>query len=153
MEAFIVKPGQGQVLDLGNFQVVVLGAGERTGGAFSFLQTRGEPQGFGPPLHVHDDAAEAFFVLEGEYLMIVDERQERCPAGSFVHVPAGVPHTFQVIVGPGRKLNLFAPAAMESFFAELAAAEASGSADEAALGQIAARAKMRIVGPVPETYL
>lgn len=27
-----------------------------------------EPPGFGPPLHVHDDAAEAPHVLEGEQL-------------------------------------------------------------------------------------
>jgi mannose-6-phosphate isomerase-like protein (cupin superfamily) len=154
IETLIVQPGQGRVLDLGSFQAVVLAAGAQTGGAFTLLQTQGEPEGFGPPLHIHHDAAEAFFVLEGEYLMVVEDHQEVCPPGTFVYVPAGVRHTFQVRSGAaGRKLNLFAPAAMESFFEELSVAEAAGTADEATLGEIASRAHMEIVGPVPESYL
>lgn len=154
MQPFIVQPDAGRVLDLGNFQAVVLATGPDTGGAFALLQTQGEPEGFGPPLHIHRDAAEAFFVLEGEYLMIIEERHEVCGPGTFVYVPIGTRHTFQVRRGQtGRKLNLFTPAGMESFFEELAAAEAAGSADEATLGAIAARANMEIVGPVPEGYL
>lgn len=42
-----------------------------------------EPPGFGPPIHVHDDAAEAFYVLEGEYFMHLNGDEHRCPAGSF----------------------------------------------------------------------
>ena len=71
----------------GNFQVAVLATAEQTAGQFSLLQTRNEPPGFGPPLHLHRDAAEAFFVLEGEYLMFFEDRQQLCPAGSFVYVP------------------------------------------------------------------
>ena len=33
---------------------------------FALLQVQGEPPDFGPPLHLHRDAAEAFYVLEGE---------------------------------------------------------------------------------------
>jgi len=33
---------------------------------------------------VPDDAAEAFYVLEGEYVMSLDGDEHRCPAGSFV---------------------------------------------------------------------
>jgi mannose-6-phosphate isomerase-like protein (cupin superfamily) len=154
MKPFVIQPGEGRLLDLGNFQAVVLAGGAETGGAFTLLQTQGEPEGFGPPLHIHHDAAEAFFVLEGEYLMVIEERQEVCPPGTFVYVPKGVPHTFQVRSGgAGRKLNLFAPAAMESFFEELSAAEAAGTADEATLEAIAGRASMEVVGPVPASYL
>jgi len=86
------------------------------------LQTEGEPSEFGPPLHIHRDAAEAFYVLEGDYLMYVDDRQRLCPPGTFVYVPRGVPHTFKVVsAGPGKKLNLFSPAAMVGFFEDLAA--------------------------------
>lgn len=156
MEPFVVPPGAGLVHDLGTFEAVVLAGGARTGEAFTLLQTQGEPEGFGPPLHIHHDAAEAFYVLEGEYLMVIEDRQELCPPGTFVYVPKGVRHTFQVrSATPGKKLNLFAPAAMESFFAELAAADAAagGPAAEEVLAAIAARAHMEIVGPVPETYL
>lgn len=72
-EAFIVPPGGGRHLDLGNFHVEVLATSAQTSGEFSLLQTQSEPPQFGPPLHRHRDAAEAFFVLEGEYLMFVED--------------------------------------------------------------------------------
>lgn len=38
---------------------------EQTNGGFTLLEAQ-EPAGFGPPLHIHRDAAEAFYVLQGE---------------------------------------------------------------------------------------
>ena len=153
-EPFIVRPGEGRLLDLGAFQAVVLADVPATSGLFTVLRTQGEPSGFGPPLHVHRDAAEAFYVLEGVYLMHVEERQDLCEPGSFVYVPANVAHTFKVVSEePGKKLNLFAPAAMIGFFEELASAEANGTATPELLSEISARNHMGIVGPVPETYL
>jgi hypothetical protein len=65
-----------------------------------------------------------------------------------------MPHTFRVVSDePGTKLNLFTPAAMVRFFEELAAAETAGTVDEPILADIATRAGMEIVGPIPETYL
>jgi quercetin dioxygenase-like cupin family protein len=153
-EPFVVQPGEGRFLDLGNFEALVLADGPATAGAFSLLRTQGEPTGFGPPLHVHRDAAEAFYVLEGTYLMMVEEREELCPPGSFVYVPPDVPHTFQVVSPePGGKLNLFTPAAMVGFFEELAEAESNGTATPELLAHISERNGMGIVGPVPDTYL
>jgi quercetin dioxygenase-like cupin family protein len=150
----VVLPDQGRLLDLGNFQAVVLAAGSQTSGDLTVLQTQGEPTGFGPPLHRHRDAAEAFFVLEGEYLMFLDGEQHLCPPGSFVYVPRDVPHTFKVSSdGPGRKLNLFTPAAMIGFFEELAAAEAAGIATPSAVDEIATKNQMEVLGPVPDSYL
>src|SRR5207244_3549579 len=64
--AFVLRPGEGRSIDLGNFAMSLKAAGDETGGAFSLLEAV-EPPGFGPPLHIHDNAAEAFYVLEGEY--------------------------------------------------------------------------------------
>jgi quercetin dioxygenase-like cupin family protein len=151
---FVVLPDQGRLLDLGNFQAVVLAAGDQTSGELTVLQTQGEPSGFGPPLHRHRDAAEAFFVLEGEYLMFIDDEQHLCPAGSFVYVPRGMPHTFKVVsAGFGKKINLFTPAAMVGFFEALAAAEAAGTATPSLLDEISARNDMEVLGPVPDSYL
>jgi quercetin dioxygenase-like cupin family protein len=153
-DPFIVLPGEGRLLDLGTFKAEVLAAADQTSAAFTLLMTQGEPPGFGPPMHRHRDAAEAFFVLEGEYLMFLHEDQRLCPTGSFVYVPRGVPHTFRVASeGPGRKLNLFSPAAMVGFFEELAAAEATGTATPELLDTIAENNNMEVLGPVPETYL
>jgi mannose-6-phosphate isomerase-like protein (cupin superfamily) len=153
-EPFVVLPEGGKVLDLGNFEAVVLATAEETDGDYSLLQTRNEPPGFGPPLHRHHDSAEGFFVLEGEYLMILQDRQQMCPPGSFVYVPRAVPHTFRVVSPtPGRKLNLFTPAGMVGFFEELAVAEAAGEATPERLDAIAQRHHMEVLGPVPDAYL
>jgi len=92
-EAFIVEPSEGRLLELGNFEAVVLATADQTGGEFTLLQTQHEPPDFGPPLHTHQDAAEAFYVLEGEYLMYIEDRQRVCPRGTFVYVPRGTPRT------------------------------------------------------------
>ncbi len=153
-QAFVVLPGEGTHLDLGNFEVEVLATSAQTSGRFTLLQTQSEPPEFGPPLHLHRDAAEAFFVLEGEYLMFTQDKQTRCPPGTFVYVPQAAPHTFKVVSeGPGKKLNLFTPAAMTAFFEELAQAETAGSATPELLDEIAARCHMEVLGPVPDTYL
>lgn len=150
----IVQPGDGEVLDLGNFEAVILASAADTSNAFTLLQTQNEPSDFGPPMHIHHDAAETFFVLEGNYLMYLEDRQEECPPGTLVYVPRGVAHTFRVISeSPGKKLNLFTPAAMQGFFEELAAAEATGAVSPEVLEAISRRHHMEVVGPVPDTYL
>lgn len=153
-QPFIVQPGEGRLLNLGNFEAVVLADASATAGAFTVLQTQGEPSGFGPPLHVHRDAAEAFYVLEGTYLMHVEERQHLCVPGCFVYVPPNVVHTFVVVSEvPGKKLNLFSPAAMVGFFEDLAEAEVNGAATPERLSEISEIHHMGIVGPVPDSYL
>jgi mannose-6-phosphate isomerase-like protein (cupin superfamily) len=153
-DAFIVPPDAGRVLDMGTFEAVVLATAAQTDNAFTLLQTQNEPPDFGPPLHIHRDAAEAFYVLEGEYLMFIEDRQELCPPGTFVYVPLGVAHTFKVVSSTaGKKLNLFSPAAMIAFFEDLANAESDGTATPDLVDAIAERNHMQVVGPVPETYL
>ncbi len=81
--AFVLQPGEGRSIDLGGFQMSVNATDESTAGAFSLLEAD-EPAGFGPPMHIHHDAAEAFYVLQGMYLIFLADRQITCPAGSFV---------------------------------------------------------------------
>lgn len=146
-------PGEGRLLDMGPFRMHVKASAADTGGAFTLLEAD-EPPGFGPPLHVHDDAAEAFYVLSGEYLVVIEDVEHRCPAGTFVYVPRGVEHGFRVGRTQSRKLNLYVPAAMTGYFDALAAAAAAGEplSDEA-LVSLAAESSMRVLGPVPEGYV
>jgi hypothetical protein len=124
---------------------------EATDGAFSLLEAA-EPPGFGPPLHIHHDAAEAFYVLEGEYFIFLGDREFSCPTGTFIFVPAGIPHGFRVGSVASRKLNLYTPAAMVGYFDELSAATTSGRVDPDALSEMALRYSMEVLGPVPEGY-
>ena len=153
-EPYTIPPGAGRPLDLGTFEAVVLADASQTDGEFSLLRTQREPMGFGPPMHIHHDAAEAFYVLEGTYAMFFGDRREECPPGTFVYVPRGAAHTFQVVSAePGMKLNLFTPAAMIGFFERLAAAQGENDASEEVLDAIAREHAMEIVGPVPDVYL
>ncbi len=104
-------------------------------------------------MHVHHDAAEAFYVLDGEYIIFIDNREIVCPAGSFVYIPAGAVLGFRVGDHPSRKLNLNVPEAMVGYFDELAAAVRAGNPDDADLGAIAERYGMEVLGPVPERYV
>jgi mannose-6-phosphate isomerase-like protein (cupin superfamily) len=147
----VLLPGKARAIDVGGFTVIVHADRAQTGSAFSLIETAEGAPG-GPPLHVHRDAAESFYVIEGEYLMHLDGRDFRCPAGSFVYVPSGMPHTFRSVAHPSRKLNLYTPAAMVGYFDDLAEAIATG-VDEQDLTDIAARHAMDIVGPVPDGYV
>lgn len=148
----VLRPGEGRSIDLGNFAMSLKATDADTGGAFTLLEAT-EPADFGPPMHIHHNAAEAFYVLEGEYRIFVEEREFVCPAGSFIYIPAGIVHGFRVGNVPSRKLNLYSPAAMVGYFDELSAAIASGDADPERLDAIALTYGMEVVGPVPEGYL
>ncbi len=150
--AFVLGPGEGRSIELGNFAMVVKASADDAESAFSLLEAA-EPAGFGPPMHIHHDAAEAFYVLEGEYVIFLEDREFTCPAGSFIYIPSGVRHSFRVGRVPSRKLNLYSPAAMIGYFDELSAAITADDADPAHLDAIARRHGMEVVGPVPEGYL
>jgi mannose-6-phosphate isomerase-like protein (cupin superfamily) len=148
----VLRPDEARTIDLGGFGATVLADEGTTDGAFSLIETGEIVAGLGPPLHVHRDSAESFYVISGSYRMHLDGQDFDCPAGSFVFVPVGMRHTFQS-AGPGsRKLNLYTPAGMVGYFDELAVAIASG-VDESGLDAMAERYQMEIVGPVPEGYL
>ena len=149
--AFVLGPGEGRTIDVGTTARTVKAEGDATDGAFALIETAGPPDS-GPPLHIHDDTAESFYVLEGEFTVFLGDRAVSCPAGSFVYIPAGLTHGFRVDRAPGRKLNLFTPAAMVGYFDELAEAARRGEADQDTLAAIAHRYSMRVVGPAPEGY-
>ena len=150
--AYVLRPGEGRSIDLGNFAMVVKASADDTGAGFSLLEAA-EPAGFGPPMHVHRDAAEAFYVLSGEYTIFLEDREHLCPTGSFIYIPAGMRHGFRVGSVPSRKLNLYTPAAMVGYFDELSTSISSGASDPDRLDEIALRYGMEVVGPVPEGYL
>lgn len=149
---FVLQPGEGRSIDLGNFQMTVKATSEETSGAFSLLEAE-EPPDFGPPLHIHRDAAEAFYVLSGEYNIFLEEREIACPEGSFIFIPAGMRHGFRVGKTTSRKLNFYIPAAMIGYFDDLSEAIKRDELDPDSLSEIALRYSMDVLGPVPDSYI
>ena len=149
---FVLRPGEGRSIDLGGFQMSLKASEEDTAGAFTLLEAD-EPPNFGPPMHIHHNCAEAFYVVAGEYVIFIDEQEFRCPAGSFVYIPSKTRHGFRVGTEPSRKLNVYVPGAMVDYFDKLSRAIAEGNATPSVLDRIAAENGMEVVGPVPEGYL
>ena len=151
-EPYVLGPGEGRFIDLGGFGMTVKASEAETAGVVSVLEAD-EPPGFGPPTHVHHDCAEAFYVLAGEYIMYLDDREVVCPAGSFIFIPRGARHGFRVGDVPSRKLNFYFPASMVGYFDDLASALQGDDVRDDDLADIAAAHGMEIVGPPSERYV
>ena len=135
---------------MGNFTMVVKATADEPERRFRFGAT--EPAGFGPPMHIHHDAAEAFYVLEGEYIVFLEEPSSSArPGHSSTSPPAFATVPRRNV--PSRKLNLYSPAAMVGYFDELKALLAAPEADVERLDEMASRYSMEVVGEVPKGYV
>jgi quercetin dioxygenase-like cupin family protein len=104
-----------------NMLMDVKATAEETGGALSVIDSWLTADA-NPPLHVHHDADEAFFVLEGNVEFFLDGAEpHRAGPGDFVFGPRGVPHRFEVRSAKARMLVLGTPGGTERFFRELGA--------------------------------
>jgi quercetin dioxygenase-like cupin family protein len=69
-----------------------------------------DPGSPSPPPHVHRRHVESLYVLEGEMALTAGDGELRAEAGSWMQVPAGVPHTVSFPGSePARFLSLHAP--------------------------------------------
>lgn len=55
------------------------------------------PVGSSPPLHVHDDLDDTWYILEGQMVVRCGDDEQIVSAGHWVSMPRGVPHTFRVV--------------------------------------------------------
>lgn len=126
----------------GKFLLKVSGADTR-GGLCVYDTLRSEPGG--PPMHVHADQDEWFFVTEGEFVVVVGDATHGLGPGDSVLGPRGVPHAFRNISRTGRIVVAFQPAgSMETFFEK-------GSAlmpiTPPAFAELSSHHGMTVVGP------
>lgn len=95
--------------------VTVKASAQHTSGRFALTEQL-FPGGMATPLHSQPEDDESFYVLEGEVTFYLKDGQPMvASAGSFVHVPAGVAHAFQVDSETARILNV-TTAQHERFF-------------------------------------
>ena len=82
-----------------------------------FEQTGLTPKG-GPPLHIHPNQDEWFYVVEGEYKFQVGEDKYQLKAGDTIFLPRNVAHAFIQLTEKGKMIVSYLPAGnMEAFFA------------------------------------
>ena len=100
-----------------------------------------------PPLHVHHNEDEAWYVLEGRITFHVGSDTLVAEAGSFVFGPRGVPHAFTVDVEPTRVLVLATPGGFEHFAGDLGVAASSDEPPPDAL-----MPTPEVLAPIGERY-
>ena len=114
-----VGPGEGRTIP-GTDAITLIATGEQTGGSIGVLEATSLP-GDGPPRHVHYSCDELFYVLEGEFLFLVGERQISGSSGTLVFIPRGTVHAAKVIgTKPGKVLAAYIPGGLERSFEEFA---------------------------------
>jgi quercetin dioxygenase-like cupin family protein len=116
LEATIRQSGEGEQLWFcggGHFTWKVTGAD--TGGAF-FIHEIEMEQGKVTPLHLHPEADESFYVIEGEILVHLDGQEIVVGDGGLAAFPRRVPHAFKVNSPMARMLAFQNPAAGEAFY-------------------------------------
>jgi quercetin dioxygenase-like cupin family protein len=130
--ALVVNRGEGRSIDVLGNDVQIKIASRDTGNAFTVFEAQTEPLQ-GPPLHLHRDQDECWYILEGEYRFEVDGQEIYARAGATVFAPRGSRHTFQNIgTEPSRIITTVIPGGLDVFFEELAAVQPHGSAPDPA---------------------
>ncbi len=103
-------------------------------------------QKIGPPLHVHFNQDEIFYVVEGEFLFQLDSEKMTLKAGDTIFLPQNVPHTWLQLSDKGKLVYLMQPAGqMEEFFKKMN--ELKDPPTEELMQQIHQAHGMKIVGP------
>jgi quercetin dioxygenase-like cupin family protein len=117
LQATVRKPEEGERQNvLGDLQRFIL-TGAETGGALCLVEQQNEA-GTGIPLHYHTREEETFHVVEGVVAFTVGDETILATAGTTVHVPRGIRHSFEVRER-ARVLLTLVPAGMEEMFREL----------------------------------
>lgn len=100
----------------------------------------------GPPLHVHFDQDEIFYVVEGEYLFQLDTERMTLKAGDTIFLPRAVPHTWLQLTDKGKLVYFLQPSGqMEEFFKKMN--ELKGPPTPELVQQIHQAHGMKVVGP------
>lgn len=149
--ARIVRSSEGSTVD--GVPWAFKATGSQTNGRFDFMVG---PVGYltGPPLHVHHEQDDTFFVLDGVLTIQVDDELFELGAGDFATVPPGVAHTFDNVRAgePAvRAINLMTPGGLHDFFAERA--RLGETPEPAVVTRLAERYGMVAVGPPLRTRL
>lgn len=151
----VVLPGEGKVIQrrYGQQTVTKVTAAE-TDGAYSVRENSMPAASAGVPLHIHREAEEAFYILEGVMTVYEGEQRMEAPAGSFVLIMRGTPHTLANWSNqPVRWLTFFSPGWVSNWVEEesdLLLASATGEIDPAQRAAIYEKFGMEIVGPPPK---
>ena len=111
-QAFQVNHAEGRAYWGMGILWIMLATAEDTDGQYSCIEEL-IPQGPAAPPHIHEAADETFYIMEGEATFFVEDQPIKATAGSFVSIPRGTKHAFQIDSETVRLLNTYVPAGFE----------------------------------------
>ena len=123
-----------------------------TNGQFALVEQRAR-RGFSPPVHVHANEDQMFYVVSGSITVRLGEVESTLGAGESAWLPRGVPHTFRVDSDEVRLLEISTPGGFEQFHVEVGAPAGEeripdpAPLDVAAMAAGSARFGCDIIGP------
>ena len=162
-DGFVMGPGEGEQVS----PTMTVKVGGTSSRAWSMFEVAGIAPGFDVGAHLHRNAEELFYVLEGQLDLLAFEPRVRTPGnwqsweshtgaavarggpGSMLYVPRGCPHAFaNPGPGPARMIFLVSPSGHEHYQKQLAGlvADVAGPLD-AAIAELRARHDMTPVIP------
>lgn len=114
-DVFVVRAASARESQFLSARFRFLATTVETAGRYSFLALD-VPVGSGPRPHIHQEADEWFYVLDGNPVFHVDDRTFNLSEGDFVHIPMGTTHWFEVLDAPVKVLAGYCPAGEELAF-------------------------------------
>jgi quercetin dioxygenase-like cupin family protein len=120
--AFLARQSaESRSISLGPNKVTFLISGVESGGAFSLTEFEAAPPPApAAPIHIHHDADETIYVLEGEFEVTFGSKTTPVHPGASIFVPKGNPHTIaNVGATRGRILVFLTPPGFEGYWNEM----------------------------------
>lgn len=108
---YFLPPGEG----VPGFGADVKAGRVSTGGGLTVIESRTTG---GAPLHIHTREDEYFYVVEGTISVQCGEEEFEAGPRSFVFLPRGVPHSWDVVGDEATLLLMTVPAMLEEFLHE-----------------------------------
>lgn len=116
-----------------------------TNGQFSFFEYTGLAK-VGPPMHLHFNQDEIFYIVEGTYRFVVGDDTQILQAGDTIFLPRNVPHTYIQLSAFGKLTYMLQPSGkIEAFFRTMNELTKPPTEEEAQ--RIHLEHDMKIVGP------
>ncbi|MFJ9425471.1 cupin domain-containing protein [Streptomyces sp. NPDC101249] len=123
----IVGPDDGELIVSGPSRIRILEDGSSTEHRLGMAEITIPPHTPGPPQHRHAQHDEGFYVLSGSVRFTVGQDDHDAPAGTWVMVPPGAPHTFANVGDTTAvMLNTFTPDLYVQYFRDLRDMVAAG---------------------------
>ncbi len=115
----ITEPNGGKHIAIAGDINSIIASKKDTEGTYSVVEAKVFPNG-GPVPRIQTREHEGFYVLEGEIVFTVEEKEIVAKPGTFVNVPPNVTHSFKNKSNDlAKMLIILAPGGLENLFVEV----------------------------------